>query len=122
MPKTFATICDGVMPTTGTLALGYVIELARPGMYVCMGRKAGWTGWEPNIPTGAGVVSKAKGKGCMEPGSPERDGWSMEAPDILGPDMVGMDMEGRDIGGPDTGGPGIRGTDDIDMGGRGIGA
>lgn len=46
----------------------------------------------------------------------------MGAPDMLGPDIVGMDMEGRDIGGPDTGGPGIRGTDDIDMGGRGIGA
>lgn len=30
--KTLATICEGVMPTTGTLALGYVILLARPGM------------------------------------------------------------------------------------------
>ena len=44
----------------------------------------------------------------------------MGAPDMLGPDIVGIDMEGRDIGGPDTGGPGIRGTNDIDMGGRGI--
>lgn len=72
------------------------------------------------------MVSKAKGKGCMELGSehggPGREGWIIGAPDMLGPDIVGMDMEGRDIGGPDTGGPGIRGTDDIDMGGRGIGA
>lgn len=90
-----------------------------------MGTNAGWTGWLENIPTGAGVVSKAKGKGCTElgrePGGPVREGWIMGAPDMLGPDIVGMDMEGRDIGGPDTGGPGIRGTDDIDMGGRGIG-
>lgn len=41
---------------------------------------------------------------------------------MLGPVIVGIDMEGRDIGGPDTGGPGIRGTDDMDMGGMGIGA
>lgn len=31
-----------------------------------MGTNAGWTGCPVNIPTGAGVVSKAKGKGCME--------------------------------------------------------
>lgn len=72
------------------------------------------------------MVSKAKGKACMEfgsePGGPGWEGCIMEAPDMHGPDMVGMDMEGRDIGGPETGGPGIRGTDDIDMGGRGIGA
>lgn len=72
------------------------------------------------------MVSKAKGKGWMElgrePGGPGREGWIMDAPVMLGPDIVGMDMEGRDIGGPDTGGPGIRGTDDIDMGVRGIGA
>lgn len=69
-------------------------------------------------------MSKAKGKGCMELGREPggRDGWIMGAPDMLGPDIVGMDMEGRDIGGPDTGGPGIRGIDDMDMGGRGIGA
>lgn len=30
--KTLATICEGVMPTTGTLALGYVMLLARAGM------------------------------------------------------------------------------------------
>lgn len=36
-----ATICDGVMPTTGTLALGYVMLLARVGMYGCMGTNAG---------------------------------------------------------------------------------
>lgn len=41
---------------------------------------------------------------------------------MLGPVIVGMDMDGRDIGGPDTGGPGIRGTDDMDMGGMGSGA
>lgn len=88
-----------------------------------MGTKAGWTGCPANIPTGAGVVSKAKGKGCMElgrePGA--RDAW-IRAPDMLGPVIVGMDMEGRDIGGPDTGGPGMRGTDASDMGGMGIGA
>lgn len=33
-----------------------------------MGTKAGWTGCPANIPTGAGVASKAKGKGCMELG------------------------------------------------------
>lgn len=66
------------------------------------------------------MASKAKGKGCMELG---RDpGGIMGAPDMLGPVIVGMDMEGRDMGGPDTGGPGMRGTDDRDMGGRGIGA
>lgn len=90
-----------------------------------MGTNAGCTGGLPNIPTGAGVVSKANGNGCMElgsePGGPGRDGGIMGAPVMLGPDMVGMDMEGRDIGGPDTGGPGIRGTDDMDMGGRGSG-
>lgn len=47
-------------------------------------------------------------------------GCIMGAPVILGPDIVGMDMEGRDIGGPVTGGPGMRGTDDIEMGWRGI--
>lgn len=71
------------------------------------------------------MASKARGNGCMElgrePGGPDREACIIEAPDMLGPDMVGMDMDGRDIGGPDTGGPGIRGTDDIDMGGRGIG-
>lgn len=91
-----------------------------------MGTKAGWTGWLANIPTEAGVVSKAKGNGCMElgsePGGPGREDCISEAPDMLGPDIVGIDMDGRDIGGPDTGGPGIKGTDDIDMGGRGIGA
>lgn len=91
-----------------------------------MGTKAGCTGWLPNIPTGAGVVSNANGKGCMElgrePGGPGREGWIIGAPDMLGPDMVGIDMEGRDMGGPDTGGPGIRGMDDIVMGCRGIGA
>lgn len=55
-----------------------------------------------------------------EPGGPGREGCIMEAPDILGADMVGIDIEGRDIGGPDTGGPGIKGTDEMDMGGRGI--
>lgn len=30
--KTLATICEGVMPTTGTLALEYVMLLARAGM------------------------------------------------------------------------------------------
>lgn len=91
-----------------------------------MGTNAGCMGWLENIPTGAGVVSKAKGKGCMELG---RDPWGlgseggiMDAPDMLGPDMVGMDMEGRDIGGPETGGPGIRGMDDTDMGVRDTGA
>lgn len=39
--NTFATICDGVMPTTGTLALGYVMLLARVGMYGCIGTNAG---------------------------------------------------------------------------------
>lgn len=91
-----------------------------------MGRNAGWTGWLGNIPTGTGVASKARGKGCMElgrePGGPGRECWSIGAPVMLGPDIVGMDMEGRDIGGPDTGGPGIRGMDDKDMGGRGMGA
>lgn len=100
--------------------------LARPGMYVCMGTKAGWTGWLANIPTGAEVASKAKGKDCMEfgrePGGPGREDCIIDTPDMLGPDIVGMDIDGRDIGGPDTGGPGIRGTDEIDMGGRGIGA
>lgn len=85
---------------------------------------AGWTGWLANIPTGAGVASKAKGKGCMElgrePGWPGREGCIMGAPVMLGPDIVGMDMEGRDMGGPVTGGPGIRGMDDIDMGGSGM--
>lgn len=90
-------------------------------MYVCMGAKAGWTGWLANIPTGAGVVSKAKGKGCIELGR-EPGGWIIGAPDMLGPDIVGIDMEGRDIGGPVTGGPGIRGTDDNGIGGRGTGA
>lgn len=89
-----------------------------------MGIKAGWTGWLANIPTGAGVASKVRGNGCIalgrEPGAPGREPCIIEAPDMLGPDIVGMDMDGRDIGGPDTGGPGIRGTDDIDMGGRGI--
>lgn len=83
-----------------------------------MGTKAGWTGGLANNPTGAGVASKAKGKGCMElgrePRGPARD--PIRAPDMLGPDMVGMDIEGRDIGGPETGGPGIRGTDDMGMG------
>lgn len=32
LQKTFATICEGVMPTTGTLALGYVMLLATAGM------------------------------------------------------------------------------------------
>lgn len=89
-----------------------------------MGMNAGWTGWLANMPTGAGVASKAKGKGCMElgsePGGTGMEGWIMGAPVMLGPDIVGMDIEGRDIGGPDTGGPGIKGTDDIVMGGRGI--
>lgn len=55
-----------------------------------------------------------------EPGGPGREGCIIGAPDMLGPDMVGMDMDGRDIGGPDTGGPGIKGTEEMDRGGRGI--
>lgn len=100
-------------------------------MYVCMGANAGCSGGLENMPTGAGVVSNAIGKGCMELGSepgglgseggimaaPDR----MAAPDMTGADMVGMDMEGRDIGGPVTGGPGMRGMDDTDMGGRDAG-
>lgn len=66
--NTLATICDGVMPTTGTLALGYVMLLARVGMYCCIGTNAGWRGCWANMPTGAGVTSNAIGKGCMEVG------------------------------------------------------
>lgn len=32
LQKTFATICEGVIPTTGMLALGYVMLLATAGM------------------------------------------------------------------------------------------
>lgn len=32
LQKTFATICEGVIPTTGMLALGYVMLLAMAGM------------------------------------------------------------------------------------------
>lgn len=32
LQKTFATICEGVIPTTGMLALGYVMLLAKAGM------------------------------------------------------------------------------------------
>lgn len=120
--NTLATICEGVMPTTGTTpALGYVMLLASPGMYVCMGANAGCSGGLENMPTGAGVASNAMGKGCMElgsePGGLGSEGGIMAAPDMTGADMVGMDMEGRDIGGPVTGGPGMRGMDDTDMGG-----
>lgn len=89
-----------------------------------MGTNAGWTGCPVNIPTGAGGGSKAKGKGCMELGREPggREAWMMGALDMLGPVIVGMDMEGREIGGPDTGGPGMRGTEDMDMGGMGNGA
>lgn len=89
-----------------------------------MGTNAGWTGCPANSPTGAGVASKAKGKGCMELGREPggRDAGIMGAPDMLGPVIVGMDMEGRDMGGPDTGGPGMRGRDERDMGGMGSGA
>lgn len=124
--KTLATICEGVMPTTGTTpALGYVMLLASPGMYVCMGANAGCSGGPENMPTGAGVASNAMGKGCMElgsePGGLGSEGGIMAAPDMMGADMVGMDMEGRDMGGPVTAGPGMRGMDDTDMGGRDAG-
>lgn len=92
-----------------------------------MGTNAGCRGGWLYRPTGAGVASNAKGKGCMEVGrepgtpgmvAPGMDAPIMGTPDIGGPDISGLDIGGTDIAAFDMGGPGMAGVGWMGGGGR----